>query len=125
MRCVTLLCSSTSLFNSTLSRLHLFANPPPPADPCAAAADSDFSATVEVEGGRTLRLAVYQHLALVRRVYNLFEDDDVVGISNYVDLGVVMTSPLARGLPAKDGAAPEAACLQATASWQVRLPPWR
>lgn len=85
-------------------------------------ADSEFSASVEVEQGRTLRLAVYQHLALVRRVYNLFEDDDVVGISNYVDLGVVMEAPLRTQAAHSDGAdAPvaDAACLRATASWQV------
>lgn len=67
-----------------------------------------------------MRLSYYHHLARVRRVYNLFEDDDVVGITNYLDFGAAVDMPLTgddRGGP------PAPTRFEAAAAWQVRHPP--
>ena len=79
------------------------------------AGDQTFSVLAEIERGAVLRLSVYQHYALVRRVYNLFEDDDVVGITNYFDFGVTVESSLAE--PVTPGQ--ELSSLAAVVAWQV------
>lgn len=60
----------------------------------AGSPDASLSVSVGLEAGTTLQMSVYQHLARVRRIYNLLEDDDVVAITNYLDLGLRMRTPL-------------------------------
>lgn len=56
--------------------------------------DSSLCVAVGLEGGSTLQMSIFQHLARVRRIYNLLEDADVVAITNYLDLGLRMRAPL-------------------------------
>lgn len=76
--------------------------------------DSSLSVCVGLEGGSTLQMSVFQHLARVRQIYNLLEDDDVVAITNYLDLGLRMRAPL-------DSTAKQKASFEAGAAWQVRF----
>jgi hypothetical protein len=74
---------------------------------------------------RCLRFSVFQHLARVRRVYNLFEDDDVVGITNYLDFGAAVEAPLAPaaqgdGNGAVNGGGADGMRFEAAAAWQAR-----
>jgi hypothetical protein len=78
----------------------------------SGAPDSYFSVLVEAERSRTLRFSIFQHLARLRRIYNLFEDDDVVGITNYLDFGVSVVAPMAT-----EG--DDHTEFEAAASWQV------
>ena len=79
----------------------------------SGAPDSYFSVLVEAERARTLRFSVLQHLARMRRIYNLFEDDDVVGITNYLDFGISVAAPVAAGDMSRT-------TFEAAAAWQVR-----
>jgi hypothetical protein len=55
-------------------------------------------------------------MASVRQVFNPFEDDDVIGITNYIDVGIQLVMPLQQ----QPGAAePPGAGLSLGASWQV------
>jgi hypothetical protein len=56
-------------------------------------ADS-FTAGAEITADGRLIVSVYQHLAVCRRVHNPFEMANVRGISNYIDLGLRLSSPL-------------------------------
>jgi hypothetical protein len=81
----------------------------------------NFTAAAEVEGGHSLRLGFYQHMALTRNVYNPLEKGDVVGITNYLDLGIQLVTPLSEHAPpsTKPG-------IRIAGAWQVRccaLPP--
>jgi hypothetical protein len=67
---------------------------------------------VAVDEARLLKMAVFHHIARVRRVYNLFEDDDVVGVCNYLDFGIRVVAPL-------DQTAADESDFQVAASWQV------
>jgi hypothetical protein len=58
-------------------------------------------------------MTALHHMARVRRVYNLFEDDDVVGVCNYLDFGVRAVAPL-------DTSSADDSKFEAAASWQVR-----
>lgn len=78
----------------------------------AGTPDSSLSVSVGVEGASILQMSVFQHLARVRRIYNLLEDDDVVAITNYLDLGLRMRAPLDAGK--------ENVSFEAGAAWQVR-----
>lgn len=49
---------------------------------------------VGLDEGNLLKLAAFHHISRVRRVYNLFEDDDVVGVCNYLDFGCASGSLL-------------------------------
>ena len=68
---------------------------------------------------RALRFSVMQHLARVRRVYNLFEDDDVVGITNYLDFGMAVETPFNAMKDENPQKAAEATEFEAAAAWQV------
>ena len=76
-----------------------------------------------------VRFSIFQHLARVRRVYNLFEDDDVVGITNYLDFGIAVEAPM--GAAVGEAAAgqrderADALRFESAASWQVRICPRR
>ena len=53
-----------------------------------------FSAALEVVEGRAFCVSFFQRMAAVRRVFNPFEGSDVVGITNYVDVGLRLVMPL-------------------------------
>lgn len=76
--------------------------------------DSSLAVCVGLEAGSTLQMSVFQHLARVRQIYNLLEDDDVVAITNYLDLGLRMRAPL-------DSTAEKDASFEAAGAWQVRF----
>lgn len=86
----------------------------------SGAPDSYFSVLVEAERASVLRFSVLQHLARVRRIYNLFEDDDVVGITNYLDFGISVAAPVATGA---NGATAGRTTYEAAAAWQARPRP--
>eukprot|EP00197_Chlamydomonas_leiostraca_P009744 CAMPEP_0202868642 /NCGR_PEP_ID=MMETSP1391-20130828/10986_1 /ASSEMBLY_ACC=CAM_ASM_000867 /TAXON_ID=1034604 /ORGANISM="Chlamydomonas leiostraca, Strain SAG 11-49" /LENGTH=450 /DNA_ID=CAMNT_0049548829 /DNA_START=23 /DNA_END=1375 /DNA_ORIENTATION=+ len=56
-----------------------------------------FSAVVELIENRSLVVSFFQHMALSRRVLNPMESSNVVGITNYVDLGMQITVPTSLG----------------------------
>jgi len=70
-----------------------------------------FTAVAEVAEGH-LVLSVWQHMAVCRRVYNVMEHRSVKGITNYLDVGLRLATPL---LPAAD-ASP---AFELGASWQI------
>ena len=51
-----------------------------------------FSATVEARKGGEIAISFLQHMAIQRNVRNIFEKRDVVGITNYVDVGFELVS---------------------------------
>lgn len=55
---------------------------------------SGFTAALELREGSALALSLYQHLVLQRGVKNPFEDGNVLGIVNYLDLGLTVAAPL-------------------------------
>lgn len=55
---------------------------------------SGFTAALELREGSSLALSLYQHLVLQRGVKNPFEDGNVLGIVNYLDLGLTVAAPL-------------------------------
>ena len=58
------------------------------------AAQGSFTAALELQPGRQFSVWFYQHMATTRQVYNPMEEGDVVGITNYVDLGLALAMPL-------------------------------
>jgi hypothetical protein len=79
----------------------------------AGSPGSYVSASVALDDMSTVQLSVYQHLARVRRIYNLFEDDDVCGVTNYIDFGMTMKAPVGPGESA------ESTIFEAGCQWQV------
>jgi hypothetical protein len=47
-----------------------------------------FTAAMEMVEGRTFIVSFFQHMAAVRQVFNPIESDDVIGITNYIDVGM-------------------------------------
>lgn len=78
----------------------------------AGSPDASLSVSMGVEAGSTLQMSIYQHVARVRRIYNLLEDDDVVAITNYLDLGLRMRTPL--------DSTEKKVSFEGGAAWQVR-----
>lgn len=73
-----------------------------------------FTAALEVREQRQLLLSFLQHMVVQRRVRNPFEDDNVAGIVNYVNIGLQVTGGQPRGtLPSGDPRppVPEMRCL--------------
>lgn len=62
--------------------------------PAAPFGVGGFTAGLEVRRGREVVVSVCQHLALRRGVKNPLEKGDVLGIVNYVDLGLQVASPI-------------------------------
>lgn len=60
-----------------------------------------------------------QHVVAVRQVFNPLEKDDVIGITNYLDIGLQLAVPLVDTGAA--GGHGTAAGLQLGGSWQVGL----
>jgi hypothetical protein len=80
-----------------------------------------FTAALELRGGRELSVSFLHHLALQRNVYNPAESRDVVGITNYLDLGFRLTADLlvGSGAPPAGGAGGGAGTMQLAAAWQA------
>nr|CAB3460653.1 unnamed protein product [Digitaria exilis] len=62
-----------------------------------------------------LTASFYQHLVVQRRVKNPLEDDQVVGITNYIDFGLELVSRVDKDKATQDGSS----LFQLAASWQA------
>ena len=71
-----------------------------------------FTAVVEIQQQTRLSTSFLYHTAIQRNVRNPFEAEEVVGITNYVDLGVQVSSDLAGKEPST---------MRLGAQWQVRV----
>lgn len=60
----------------------------------------ELTVACEYNRGSSLRFGILTHYSVRRKVRNIFEDPSVVGIANYVELGLLLETPLE---PAKDG----------------------
>ncbi|PNW79542.1 hypothetical protein CHLRE_08g358552v5 [Chlamydomonas reinhardtii] len=74
----------------------------------AGSPGSSFTAAVEVADGQRVTFSFFQHVAATRQVVNPFEENEVVGITNYLDLGLQLTTAVPSG-PTAAAAAPGAA----------------
>ncbi|GAX78934.1 hypothetical protein CEUSTIGMA_g6374.t1 [Chlamydomonas eustigma] len=54
----------------------------------------NFTASLELVQGALLVTSFHQHMAVTRRTLNPLESQDVVGITNYIDIGIQMVTPL-------------------------------
>ena len=91
--------------------------------PAAPFGVGGFTAGLEVRRGREVVVSVCQHLALRRGVKNPLEKGDVLGIVNYVDLGLQVASPVGAAIKGKRSAAlPPWAPAPATGA--PTTPPW-
>lgn len=117
---------------SRSSLLLAYSPPPPPPSATASSATvvQPFTASVEMVDGRRLVFSFLQHIALTRQVVNPFEEEGVVGITNYVDVGLQLTTAIGGTAPegpgAKGdggggggGAAAERPGVNLAASWQI------
>lgn len=76
----------------------------------------NFSFCVEVNSYSKLIASYYHHLIVQRQVRNLFEEDRVVAITNYIDLGFEFQQSLGEKKEALDDELP---AMQIGASWQA------
>lgn len=79
-------------------------------EPSAGSYGGRFVAAVELVRDRELSISFLHHMAVQRRVHNPFESSDVVGITNYFDVGFRMVSDL-QGATGSN--------MQLGASWQA------
>jgi hypothetical protein len=81
-----------------------------------------FTVAVEIQRSEKLVMSFLHHQPVQRLSHNPFEDADVVGVTNYLDLGLQVTTDISSttGTHAKDpnGATPDAD-LQLAAAWQA------
>ncbi|KAG2424456.1 hypothetical protein HXX76_014508 [Chlamydomonas incerta] len=94
------------------SVLLAYSPPPPPArqqQQGSAGTPGSFTAAVEVADGRRVTFSFFQHVAATRQVVNPFEENEVVGITNYLDLGLQLTTAVPPGPDAPAGPPPPAA----------------
>uniref|UniRef100_A0ACD5TZA4 Uncharacterized protein n=1 Tax=Avena sativa TaxID=4498 RepID=A0ACD5TZA4_AVESA len=75
-----------------------------------------FICSLELARNTQLTASFYQHLVVQRRVKNPFEDDQVVGITNYIDLGLELSGGIDKDKPT-EGASNSP--FQLAASWQA------
>ncbi|WIA23566.1 hypothetical protein OEZ85_000289 [Tetradesmus obliquus] len=59
------------------------------------AGQHSFTASMEMQEGQNFIISFFQHMAAVRQVFNPLEKDDVIGITNYIDVGIQLHVPLA------------------------------
>jgi hypothetical protein len=89
----------------------------------AATGRSRFTTALELKEARELSVSLLYHIAASRQVKNPTEDTKVVGITNYLDLGLQITSSLVENGSATqqlDGLANQQdSNLRLAASWQV------
>ncbi|CAL4895004.1 unnamed protein product [Urochloa decumbens] len=74
-----------------------------------------FIFSLELARNTQLIASFYQHLVVQRRVKNPFEDDQVVGITNYIDFGLELAARVDKDKPTADGSS----LFQLAASWQA------
>eukprot|EP01026_Neomeris_dumetosa_P070193 TRINITY_DN69805_c0_g1_i5.p1 TRINITY_DN69805_c0_g1~~TRINITY_DN69805_c0_g1_i5.p1 ORF type:complete len:466 (-),score=44.94 TRINITY_DN69805_c0_g1_i5:520-1869(-) len=77
--------------------------------------EGHFTAAMELKQFNQLCLSFFQHLPVRRNCYNPFEDEDVVGVTDYVDLGLTISSPLTSNASRETDQIPN---MQFGASWQ-------
>ncbi|XP_062180899.1 uncharacterized protein LOC133885237 [Phragmites australis] len=74
-----------------------------------------FIFSLELVRNTQLTASFYQHLVVQRRVKNPFEDDQVVGITNYIDFGLELAARVDKDKPTENGNS----LFQLAASWQA------
>ncbi|KAF8726782.1 hypothetical protein HU200_019257 [Digitaria exilis] len=74
-----------------------------------------FIFSLELARSTQLTASFYQHLVVQRRVKNPLEDDQVVGITNYIDFGLELVSRVDKDKATQDGSS----LFQLAASWQA------
>ncbi|XP_066362962.1 uncharacterized protein [Miscanthus floridulus] len=74
-----------------------------------------FIFSLELARSTQLTTSFYQHLVVQRRVKNPFEDDQVVGITNYIDFGLELAARVDKDKVSGDGNS----LFQLAASWQA------
>ncbi|KIY98614.1 hypothetical protein MNEG_9348 [Monoraphidium neglectum] len=74
-----------------------------------------FTAAMEMQEGRSFIMSFFQHMAAVRQVFNPLESDSVIGITNYIDVGMQLQVPLATS----DEGGGDTTGLRIAASWQA------
>ncbi|XP_047045008.1 uncharacterized protein LOC124649405 [Lolium rigidum] len=75
-----------------------------------------FICSLELARNKQLIASFYQHLVVQRRVKNPFEDDQVVGITNYIDLGLELAGGIDKDKPTESA---NNNLFQLAASWQA------
>ncbi|XP_044984193.1 uncharacterized protein LOC123451531 isoform X1 [Hordeum vulgare subsp. vulgare] len=75
-----------------------------------------FNFSLELARNTQLIASFYQHLVVQRRIKNPFEDNQVVGITNYIDLGLELATGIDKSKPAESG---NNSLFQLGASWQA------
>ncbi|TVU20210.1 hypothetical protein EJB05_36409 [Eragrostis curvula] len=73
-----------------------------------------FIFALELARNTQLTASFYQHLVVQRRVKNPFEDDEVVGITNYIDFGLELAARVDKDKKTESGNS-----FQLAASWQA------
>lgn len=68
----------------------------------ADAGRGQFTAAIEVQEQRRLILSFLQHMAVQRLCKNPFEEEEVVGITNYLDIGLQVSFSFASSLQLSD-----------------------
>lgn len=104
--------SSAGSLSSCLSLAASFRSAPP-------GKATAFTSIIEATREGALRVAVAHHTAVRRRVKNPFEEDTVIAIVNYVDVGVEFTTPLAASCASR-GAFALAAAWQINKAWLLK-----
>ncbi|KAL6848885.1 hypothetical protein ACP4OV_021468 [Aristida adscensionis] len=74
-----------------------------------------FIVSLELVRSTQLTASFYQHLVVQRRVKNPFEDNQVVGITNYIDFGLELAASVDKNKPTENGNN----LFQLAASWQA------
>ncbi|TKW25726.1 hypothetical protein SEVIR_3G137000v4 [Setaria viridis] len=74
-----------------------------------------FIFSLELARSTQLTASFYQHLVVQRRVKNPFEDDQVVGITNYIDFGLELAARVDKDKATENGSS----LFQLAASWQA------
>ncbi|WVZ99696.1 hypothetical protein U9M48_044958 [Paspalum notatum var. saurae] len=74
-----------------------------------------FIVSLELARSTQLTTSFYQHLVVQRRIKNPFEDNQVVGITNYIDFGLELAARVDKDKAAENGNS----LFQMAASWQA------
>lgn len=75
-----------------------------------------FIFSLELARSTQLVASFYQHLVVQRRVKNPFEDDQIVGITNYIDFGLELATRIDKDKPTESA---NNSLFQLAASWQA------
>eukprot|EP00884_Botryococcus_braunii_P000788 jgi/Botrbrau1/1070/Bobra.0076s0035.2 len=88
--------------------------------PSSGFASGKFTAALEVQEQRQLLISFLQHMAVQRRVRNPWEDENVVGIVNYVNIGLQVEVPMGTKGEGGPSRLVGAASWQANKNWLVK-----